>query len=512
MANVVEMRGVTKRFPGVLANDRVDFAVSEGEIHALLGENGAGKSTLMNVLYGLYQPDEGQIYWKGQPISIADPNKAISLGIGMVHQHFMLVQPFTVTENIVLGAEPSKAGRLDMKTAREKVRGISQRYGLDVDPDARIQDISVGQQQRVEILKALYRGAELLILDEPTAVLTPQEIEELLTIMRNLTAQGKSIIFITHKLREVMAACDRVTVIRRGRVMDTLQTKTSNVRELAKLMVGRDVVLSIQKAPALPQEPILKVEGLQAKNHRGLPALRGVDLEVRAGEIVGLAGVEGNGQSELVEVLTGLRKATAGRVLVEGQEITNLSPRRVGDRGVAHIPEDRHKRGLVLEFNLAENMILEKYGEQPYSKSGLLNFPAINEHADRLIQDYDIRTPSSQVAARTLSGGNQQKVVVARELDRDPKLLVASQPTRGLDVGAIEFIHKQIVAERDRGRAVLLVSLELEEVMSLSDRIAVIYEGQIVAMLNPAEVTEQELGLYMAGAKRGTEERGGASQ
>ncbi len=511
MATVVEMRGVTKRFPGVLANDRVDFAVNEGEIHALLGENGAGKSTLMNVLYGLYQPDEGQIFWKGQPISITDPNKAISLGVGMVHQHFMLVQPFTVTENIVLGAEPSKAGRLDMKTAREKVREISQRYGLDVDPDARIQDISVGQQQRVEILKALFRGAELLILDEPTAVLTPQEIEELLTIMRNLTTQGKSIVFITHKLREVMAACDRVTVIRRGRVMDTLETKTSNVRELAKLMVGRDVVLSIQKGPANPQDPILKIEGLRAKSHRGLPALRGIDLDVRAGEIVGLAGVEGNGQSELVEVITGLRKATAGRVMVGGQETTNFSPRRVGAVGVAHIPEDRHKRGLVLEFSLAENIILEKHGEPPFSKAGLLNFPAINEYADRLIEQYDVRTPSSLVAARTLSGGNQQKVVVARELDRDPKLLVASQPTRGLDVGAIEFIHKQIVAERDRGRAVLLVSLELDEIMSLSDRIAVIYEGQIVAMLNPAEVTEQELGLYMAGAKRNTEERGGAS-
>ncbi|MGF7056679.1 simple sugar transport system ATP-binding protein [Brassicibacter mesophilus] len=503
MSHVVEMKNITKIFPGVVANDNVNFSLKKGETHVLLGENGAGKTTLMNILYGLYQPTSGEIYINGELNKIKDPNVAIENGIGMVHQHFMLVPPFTIAENIILGTEPSKHKglKLDMKKAIKDVMKISDEFGLAVDPNAKIQDISVGMQQRVEILKALYKGADILILDEPTAVLTPQEIEELGVILDSLKSQGKSIILITHKLKEVMSMSDRVTVVRRGKVIDTLNTVDTNTDELAELMVGRKVNLVVEKEKVETGHTILEVKGLKAKDNRGLPAIQGIDFEVKAGEILAIAGVDGNGQTELVEVLTSLRPAVGGSIKINGKDITKASTREVIESGVGHIPEDRHKRGLVLSHSLAENMILGNHHEEPFSKNGIMDYNMIHEHAKDLISEFDVRTPSEEVTAKSLSGGNQQKVIIARELNRDPALLIASQPTRGLDVGAIEFVHKRLVDQRNSGKGVLLVSLELDEVMALADRIAVIYDGKIVGILNAEDATEKKLGIMMAGGK-----------
>ncbi|HOB88140.1 MAG: ABC transporter ATP-binding protein [Bacillota bacterium] len=499
---VVEMHDITVKFPGVIANDNVSIDLYPGEVLALLGENGAGKTTLMNVLYGLYRPDEGEIRIRGETAYISNPNDAIRLGIGMVHQHFMLIPPFTVAENIVLGVEPVNSyGRLDMDKAVRDVEELSNQYGLIVDPHAKIEDISVGMQQRVEILKALYRGADVLILDEPTAVLTPQEVDELAEIMRSLVDQGKSIIFITHKLQEVIAISDRVTVLKQGKCVGTKETQNTTVEELAQMMVGREVVLSVEKQEAKVGETVLRVDNLHAKGPRNLPALRGVSFHVNAGEIVGIAGVEGNGQKELVETLTGLRKATSGHIYVDGIDIVNSQPRTLIEQGVAHIPEDRQNRGLILDFTVAENFIMRNYYKPPFARGINLDYGTIHTHAKQLISEFDIRTPHENVPVRSLSGGNQQKVIVARELSSEPRLLVASQPTRGLDVGAIEFVHKRLVEQRDKGKAILLISLELDEIMSLSDRILVIYEGQIVGEMTAREATERELGLLMAGGR-----------
>ncbi|WP_206529445.1 ABC transporter ATP-binding protein [Brevibacillus sp. SYP-B805] len=495
------MRGITKRFPGIVANDNVNLVVRKGEIHALLGENGAGKSTLMNILFGLYQPDEGQIFINGKEVQITNPNVANELGIGMVHQHFMLVEPFTVTENIILGNEPRSGLKIDINKAARQVVELSHRYGLKVDPHAKIENISVGMQQRVEILKTLYRGADILIFDEPTAVLTPQEIHELIEIMRNLVKEGKTIILITHKLKEIMAACDRVTIIRRGKVIDSLAVADTNPDELAAKMVGREVTFRVEKKPSVPKDVILSVENVTTMGNRGVNALNGISFEVRAGEILGIAGVEGNGQSELIEVLTGLRKVQEGTIRLNGKEITNQSPRVISESGLSHIPEDRHKRGLVLDFSMSENMVLETYFHPEFNQKGFLNYEAIDKHAERLIKEFDVRTPSIHTPARALSGGNQQKAIIAREVDKNPDLLIAAQPTRGLDVGAIEFIHKRLIEQRDKGKAVLLISLELDEIMNVSDRIAVIYEGKIVGIVDPKETDEQELGLMMSGGK-----------
>lgn len=503
---VVELKHITKRFPGIVANDSISIKLQKGEIHALLGENGAGKSTLMNIVFGLYQPDEGSIEVYGKPVTIDSPNKAIELGIGMVHQHFKLVQPFTVTENIILGMEPKKYGiQLDKKLAAEKIRQISDQYGLKVDPYAKIQDISVGMQQRVEILKTLYRGADILIFDEPTAVLTPQEINELMDIMKKLVKEGKSIILITHKLKEIMHISDTVTIIRRGKVIDTVKTSETNPNELAEKMVGRRVSFKVDKQPAKPGKPVLEIKELTSVNKDHVKVLDGLNLTVKAGEILGIAGVDGNGQSELIEALTGLRKVNGGTILLNGQEITNKNPRHITEAGVSHIPEDRHKHGLVLDFSLGENMVLETYYKAPFSKNGFLNEKEINNHAKRLIEQFDVRTPGLDTKARSLSGGNQQKAIIAREIDKAPDLLIAAQPTRGLDVGAIEFIQKQLVLQRDQGKAVLLISFELDEIMNISDRIAVIYEGHIVGEVLPEQTNDQELGLMMAG----TTSRGG---
>lgn len=499
MPAVVEMKGIGKSFPGIRANDNINLTIEQGEIHVLLGENGAGKSTLMNILYGLYQPDEGQIYIKGKPVRISNPNVAISQGIGMVHQHFMLVQPFTVTENIILGKEPSNGTTLDINKAIKDVEEISKKYELKVDPRAVIQDISVGMQQRVEILKTLYRGASILILDEPTAVLTPQEIEELGIILKNLVNQGKSIILITHKLKEVMSMSDRVTIVRRGKVIDTLNTRDTNIDELAEKMVGRKVSLTVEKQEAKVTAPILEINGLKVLDSRKLEAVKGINLKVNGGEILGIAGVDGNGQSELVQAITGLSKAEAGEILLNGKDITNLLPKEVIESGVGHIPEDRHKRGLVLNYSLAENAILGSHHKKQFRKGMGLSYQKIREYCRKLIKEYDVRTPSEKVLAKSLSGGNQQKLIVAREIDRDPSLCIASQPTRGLDVGAIEFVHKKLIELRDEGKAVLLVSLELDEVMDLSDRIAVIYDGKIVDILDAKDATEKKLGIMMAG-------------
>lgn len=501
-APVVELKGITKRFPGIVANDSISLKLEKGEIHALLGENGAGKSTLMNIVFGLYQPDEGSIYMQGKEVLIDSPNRAIELGIGMVHQHFKLVQPFTVTENIVLGMEPKKGLKIDIRSAQKKVSQLSEQYGLKVDPKAKIEDISVGMQQRVEILKTLYRGADILIFDEPTAVLTPQEIKELIVIMRNLVQEGKSIILITHKLKEIMEISDTVTIIRRGKVIDTVKTAQTSPKELAEKMVGRDVSFEVSKKEATPAEPVLEVKQLVCRNHQGLPTLKGMSFQVRAGEILGIAGVDGNGQSELIEALTGLRSVDSGQVLLLGQDITNRTPRHISEAGLSHIPEDRHKHGLVLDFTVSENMVLETYFHPEYSSKGFLNTDAIDRHAEELIKEFDVRTPSIHNKARSLSGGNQQKAIIAREIHKNPNLLIAAQPTRGLDVGAIEFVHKQLIAQRDQGRAVLLISFELDEIMNVSDRIVVIYEGQIVGEVYPRATNDQELGLMMSGSKR----------
>lgn len=498
---VLEMRDIRKTFPGVVANDNINLQLYPGEIHALLGENGAGKTTLMKILYGLYQADSGQIIINGQTVTVRSPKDAIDKGIGMVHQHFMLIPPFTVTENIILGMEPKSGIILDLKQAVREVQSISERYGLKIDPYAKVESISLGMQQRVEILKALFREAQILILDEPTAVLTPQEVGELKLILRTLADQGKAIVFITHKLKEVCGFCDRVTVIRRGRVIGMLEKDKATIPELARMMVGRDVELTVQKSPAKPGAEVLRLEHVTALNNRRLPALRGIDLSVREGEILGVAGVEGNGQSELVEVINGLRKVTSGRILFNGKPIQNLKPRKIQSLGIYHVPEDRQKRGLILDFSIAENLVLEDYHRPPFRQGSWLNQIAIRHHAQDLVERYDIRTPNSEMPAGSLSGGNQQKVVLARELTRNPKLLVVAQPTRGLDIGAIEFVHRRLVEERDMGKAILLVSLELDEILALADRIVVMYEGQITGILSREEATEERLGLLMLGGR-----------
>ena len=497
---VLELRGITKRFPGVLANDRVDLDLRRGEVHALLGENGAGKSTLMNVLYGLYHPDEGEIFVGGEAVKMSSPKEAIARGIGMVHQHFMLIPVMTVAENIVLAVEPRRAGvLLDYGAARRAVGHLAQSFGFAIDPDALVQDITVGQQQRVEILKALYRRADILILDEPTAVLTPQEAVELFGILRTLTREGMSIVFITHKLNEVLDIADRVTVLRRGKVVETLPVEGATEEQLARLMVGREVLLQVDKGTPSPAEALLRVEGLHVRDDRGLEKVRDVSFEVRAGEIVGVAGVDGNGQTELIDAISGLRRIESGRVELTGHDVTNESARGHFDEGLGHIPEDRQRRGLVLEFSVAENIALHDYAEPPSSRFGWLYPKRLIERAataDPPNSTYAEATPQTDAGA--LSGGNQQKVILAREISRDPRVLIAAQPTRGLDVGAIEFIHRRLVEERDEGRAVLLVSLELDEILGLSDRILVMFEGTIVGEFPPT-ATEEELGLAMTG-------------
>ncbi|MBK9052778.1 MAG: ABC transporter ATP-binding protein [Chloroflexi bacterium] len=498
---VLEARGITKRFPGVVANDHVDLFLRRGEILALLGENGAGKSTLMNMLYGLYHPDEGEIWIKGEKITLKSPGDAIARGVGMVHQHFQLVPVFTVAENVMLGAETTRGlGMLDARAAAKRIRQLSQQFGLLVDPDAVVEDLPVGAQQRVEIIKALYRNADILILDEPTAVLTPQEAHDLFQIMRELTGRGVSIIFITHKLKEVLAVADRIGVLRRGRVVGTSDPKTATEASLAEMMVGRQVLLRVEKEDAQPGQPILQVHDLHVNDDRGHLAVKGLSLELYAGEILGIAGVEGNGQRELVEALTGLRSAISGEVLIDGQDATRLSPRQITELGVAHIPEDREKHGLVMPYPISDNLVLNRYYLPPYAKGLVMNQEKIVADGQKLVAQYDIRTPTVLTPASSLSGGNKQKVIVAREFSHPTKLLIAAQPTRGIDVGSIEFIHKQLVAQRDQGVAVLVVSAELDEVLSLADRVAVLFNGAVVKVLPIDEATRERVGLFMAGS------------
>lgn len=500
----VQMRGITKKFGSFCALDNINIDIKKGTIHALLGENGAGKSTLMNVLYGLYQADQGDIYLNGEKINIKNPNIAIENGIGMVHQHFMLVDNFTVTQNIVLGSEiTSKFGILDMKKAREEIVNIVKKYGLEVDPDAKVEDISVGMQQRIEILKALYRGADLLILDEPTAVLTPQEIEDLIGIMHNLIADGKTIIIITHKLKEIKESSDVCTIIRRGQYIDTVNVKEVNEDELATMMVGHSVKLVVDKTPANPENVIFEIDNLTVKDERKLDAVKNLSLKIHKGEIVGIAGIDGNGQKELIEAITSLTKCESGTIKINGTEIQNTTTENVIKNKVATIHEDRQKRGLVLDFTVAENIVIEKYKSKPYCKNGFLNNNEIISHTKDMIKQYDIRPDNCELApVRGLSGGNQQKVIIAREVANDPDLLIAVQPTRGLDVGAIEYVHKTLIRERDKGKAVLLVSFELDEVMNVSDTIAVIYAGTIVDTFKQGDVDENTIGLLMAGGKQ----------
>jgi len=498
----LEVRNITKRFPGVLANDRVNFTLRKGEIHALLGENGAGKSTLMNVIYGLYSPDEGEFLIDGRPAEIHNPHDAIAAGIGMVHQHFMLVPVFSVTENIVLGSEVTRGPSLDLRTARREIGALSQEYGLDVDPGALVEDLPVGIQQRVEIVKALYRRAKILVLDEPTAVLTPQEVEGLVRVMRQLTERGVSIIFITHKLKEVLAVADRISVMRRGQLVGTTTPAETDEHGLAEMMVGREVILEVDKQPARPGEVVLDVQGLTVVDERAVAVVRNISFQVHKGEILGIAGVQGNGQTELVEVLTGLRGVQSGSIWLNGVMLPFEKPRTLTEAGMAHIPEDRQKHGLVLPYSIADNMVLCTYYRQPFARGLQRDSQAVLKNATGLIERFDVRTPGPLVPASNLSGGNQQKVIVARELSRPVCLLIANQPTRGLDVGSIEYIHSQIVEMRDQGAAVVVVSAELDEIMSLADRIAVIYHGQIVATVAANEVTKSELGLMMAGSER----------
>ena len=501
----IEMLNITKRFPGIVANDNITLQLKKGEIHALLGENGAGKSTLMSVLFGLYQPEEGEIRKNGKKVMIHDPNDANALGIGMVHQHFKLVECFSVLDNIILGVETTKGGFLQKEEARRKVVALSEKYGLAVDPDALIEDITVGMQQRTEILKMLFRDNEILIFDEPTAVLTPQEIQELLTIMKNLAAEGKSILFITHKLAEIMEAADTCSVIRKGKYVGTVQVKDTTPEKLSAMMVGRDVNFVVEKKPAQPSEVVLDIQGMTvASKHHKNNAVNNVSMQVRRGEIVCIAGIDGNGQTEFVYGLTGLEPLVSGKIVMNGKDITNMPIRARLTSGMSHIPEDRHKHGMVLDYSLEDNIVLQRYFEPQFtSKAGFLKRREIREYANRLIEQYDVRSGQGPVTkARAMSGGNQQKAIIAREIDKNPELLVAVQPTRGLDVGAIEYIHKQLVAQRDAGKGLLLVSLELDEVMNVSDRILVMYEGEIVGEFDPKNVTVEELGLYMAGSKR----------
>ncbi|MBQ9926950.1 MAG: ABC transporter ATP-binding protein [Lachnospiraceae bacterium] len=499
------MLNITKRFPGIVANDNITIQLKKGEIHALLGENGAGKSTLMSVLFGLYQPEEGKIRKDGKDVKIENPNDANDLGIGMVHQHFKLVECFSVLDNIILGVEPNKLGFLNKAEARKKVTELSEKYGLHINPDALIEDITVGMQQRTEILKMLYRDNEILIFDEPTAVLTPQEITELMQIMKNLAAEGKSILFISHKLGEIMSVADRCSVLRKGKYIGTVNIADTSAEELSAMMVGRNVNFHVHKEEAKPGKVVLDVQNLTvASNLHKNDAVKNVSFKVREGEIVCVAGIDGNGQTELVYALTGLEAAAGGRIELLGQDITNLSIRKRNDMGISHIPEDRHKHGLVLDYSLEDNMILKRYYEPEFSgKFGIMNKANIRKYAERLIEQYDVRSgQGAATTARSMSGGNQQKAIIAREIDKNPELLIAVQPTRGLDVGAIEYIHKQLVAQRDAGKAVLLVSLELDEVMDVPDRILVMHQGEIVGEFDPKNVTQEELGLYMAGAKK----------
>jgi len=501
MSYIVEMRGISKSFAAVIANKSVDLKIPANSIHAIIGENGAGKSTIMRILYGFYRADEGEIYIDGRRRHIDSPRDAIQLGIGMVHQHFMLVPPLTVTENVILGEEPAPSGVIDYARAKEKVAALAGEFGFHIDPSAKIEDLSVGEQQRVELLKILYRGASILILDEPTAVLTPQEVQELFKILRRLREQGKTIILITHKLAEVLSLSDNVTVMRDGRVIGEVETGKTSAAELARMMVGRDVLERVSKSAAKPGEAVLEVKGLSFKEGPQTARLEDISFQIRAGEILGIAGVEGNGQTELIEILAGLRKPTRGQVLLEGRDITGLDARKIKALGVAHVPEDRHKRGLLLEFNLADNTILGVQYRKPIAGRWFLNRRAIIARAERLIKDFDVRPPDPFLPARALSGGNQQKLIIAREFDIKPKLLLASQPTRGVDIGAIEFIHQKIIALRDAGAAVLLVSAELDEILTLSDRIAVIFQGRIVGIVDPQTVSQQEIGLMMTGGK-----------
>jgi ABC-type uncharacterized transport system ATPase subunit len=498
---VLEARGLTKRFPGVLATDSVDLVLHQGEILALLGENGAGKSTLMNMLYGLYHPDEGEVWIKGEHVLLDDPSDAIARGVGMVHQHFQLVPVMTVAENVILGDEITRTGGvLALQEAGKRVTELSKQYGLEVDPSALVEDLPVGTQQRVEIIKALYRHADILILDEPTAVLTPQEANDLFRIMKDFTARGASIIFITHKLKEVLAIADTIGVLHRGRMVGMVSPAESTQASLAEMMVGREVILQVHKEPPQPQDVVLRIDNLQVSDDRGHLAVKGVNLEVRAGEIVGVAGVQGNGQRELVEALTGLRPVEDGKFWVGDKDNTNLKPRQITEQGVAHIPEDREKHGLVMAYSIADNMVLNNYYYEPFASGVIMHQDAIDEQAEDLVAEYDVRTPSIYTPARNLSGGNKQKVIVAREFSRPTRLLIAAQPTRGIDVGSIEFIHNQIVAQRDAGAAVLVVSAELDEVLSLSDRVAVMFDGRVVDVLPIEEATREKVGLLMAGS------------
>lgn len=503
---IIEMLHITKEFPGIVANDDITLQLRKGEIHALLGENGAGKSTLMSVLFGMYQPEKGEIRKNGEVVRIKDPNDANALGIGMVHQHFKLVEVFSVLDNIILGVEPTVTpfGFLQKAQARQKVMELSERYGLKVDPDALVEDITVGMQQRTEILKMLYRDNEVLIFDEPTAVLTPQEIDELMKIMKNLAKEGKSILFITHKLNEIMEVADRCTILRKGKYIGTVNISETSKEELSRMMVGRNVSFSVNKKPSKPGDTVLKVEHMTVPSKvHGNNAVKDVSFNVRKGEIVCIAGIDGNGQSEFVQGLTGLEKVSGGKILFNGQDITKASIRDRSKMGMSHIPEDRHKHGLVLDYSIEQNMVLQRYWQPEFESFGFIKSKAVREYAERLIEQYDVRSGQGPVTiTRSMSGGNQQKAIIAREIDKDPDLLVAVQPTRGLDVGAIEYIHSQLVAQRDKGKAVLLVSLELDEVMDVSDRILVMYEGELVGQLDPKTVSVEELGLYMAGAKR----------
>lgn len=504
MEYVVEMLNIRKEFPGIVANDNITLRLKKGEVHALLGENGAGKSTLMSILFGMYVPEQGIIKVRGKEVKISNPNVANELGIGMVHQHFKLVHNFTVTQNIILGSEPKKGLVVDVKSAAKKIEELSKKYGLNVDPYAKIEDISVGMQQRVEILKMLYRDAEVLILDEPTAVLTPQEIDELMKIIKNLIVEGKSIIIITHKLKEIKAVADKCTVIRSGKYIGTVDVKETSEAKMAEMMVGRPVSFEVKKEDKKPGNVILKLENVSVMNNKKVLGLKDFSLEVKSGEVLGIAGVEGNGQTELVEAITGMRSIASGKIFFKNEDITNISIRKRINSGIAHIPEDRQKRGLVLDYTMENNMVLEIYNREPFSKRGLLNKKAIHEYAEKIINEFDVRSGQGGASiARGLSGGNQQKAIIGREIELDPELLIAVQPTRGLDVGSIEYIHKRLIEQRDAGKAVLLVSLELSEILNLSDRIAIVNNGELIGIVNAKETNENEVGLMMAGVKGG---------